>query len=309
MKRLNFVQRAKKGLFLGIIAFYFTVNPPYPASTLCNMGIKDAHAVSLKIPAECQSAMTRIKSKQTAAGSIISEHINVKSNGYVTVKMLEIPEHQISQVIEQWEILGNRIDKNTIHDDEFIHYLVNNADVRSFSLMAKVPRLFFLVKNELAEPVLYGGEVTKFWKTITFSGWLKVAGALDSQGNYKKGFEHLVAEKDNIIGLFKKVLSNTVTGSYTIVELYTDGNGERKGMFKFYKSYNLSTPTFVRSLDVMAAFGLTYLNLVPENPDDIGVKEDLTKPIVEKLISESEVLKNTLALMEKNDNKPFHPDS
>ncbi len=37
----------------------------------------------------------------------------------------------------------------------------------------------------------------------------------------------------------------------------------------------------------MAAFLLTYLNLIQEHPGDIGVKEDLTKPIVERLITKA----------------------
>jgi hypothetical protein len=38
----------------------------------------------------------------------------------------------------------------------------------------------------------------------------------------------------------------------------------------------------------MTAFVLTYLNLVQENPGDIDVKKDLTKPIVERLIAKTE---------------------
>jgi len=37
----------------------------------------------------------------------------------------------------------------------------------------------------------------------------------------------------------------------------------------------------------MAAFVLTYSNLVQENQGDIGVKEDLTRPIVERLITKA----------------------
>jgi len=39
----------------------------------------------------------------------------------------------------------------------------------------------------------------------------------------------------------------------------------------------------------MAAFVLTYLNLVQENPGDLNVKQDLTKPIVERLIAKAKV--------------------
>ena len=46
-------------------------------------------------------------------------------------------------------------------------------------------------------------------------------------------------------------------------------------------------PTLVQPLDTMAAFVLTYLNLVQENPGDLNVKQDLTKPIVEKLIAKA----------------------
>lgn len=52
-----------------------------------------------------------------------------------------------------------------------------------------------LVKNEIAEPILYGGEIKKFFKTISFPGWFKVAGAIDAQGNYEKGFEHLGTQR------------------------------------------------------------------------------------------------------------------
>ncbi len=71
-----------------------------------------------------------------------------------------------------------------------------------------------------------------------------------------------------------------VKGSYTIIELYTDENGERKGRFKFFK-----TPE--QPIDAMAAFVLIYSNLVQENQGDIGVKKDLTRPIVEKLIKKA----------------------
>ena len=56
-----------------------------------------------------QTAIKNIKNKQTEAGSIVSEHVNVKKNGYTTVKMLEIPRYQLSDVIEQWGQLGHKI--------------------------------------------------------------------------------------------------------------------------------------------------------------------------------------------------------
>ncbi len=43
----------------------------------------------------------------------------------------------------------------------------------------------------------------------------------------------------------------------------------------------------MQPIDAMAAFVLTYSNLVQENPGDIGVKKDLTRPIVEKLIKKA----------------------
>lgn len=82
-------------------------------------------------------------------------------------------------------------------------------------------------------------------------------------------------------------MSKTVKGSYTIVELYTDENGERKGRLKFFETSEQTEPTFVQPIDAMAAFLLTYLNLVQENPGDIDVKKDLMKPIVEKLITKA----------------------
>ena len=114
-------------------------------------------------------------------------------------------------------------------------------------------------------------------------------GALDVQGNYRKGYEHLGTQKEALIDLFEGVLSKTAKGSYTIVELYTDENGERKGRFKFFKTSEQTNPTFVQPIDTMAAFILTYLNLVPDNPDDVDVKKDLTKPIVEKLIAKAKI--------------------
>ena len=78
-----------------------------------------------------------------------------------------------------------------------------------------------------------------------------------------------------------------VKGSYTIIELYTDENGERKGRFKFFKTPEQTKPTLEQPIDAMAAFVLTYSNLVQENPGDIGVKKDLTRPIVEKLIKKA----------------------
>jgi hypothetical protein len=202
--------------------------------------------------------------------------------------MLEIPGYQLSDTIKKWKKLGHGINEDTIHNEEFIKYLINNTDIKSFSYTAKVPMLYFLVKNELAGPILYGGEIKKFFKTISFPGWFKVAGAIDAQGNYKKGYEHLGTQKEMLIGLFEGVISETVKGSYTIIELYTDENGERKGRFKFFKTSAQVNPTFVQPIDAMAAFVLIYLNLVQENPGDFGVKRDLTMPIVQRLLTKAE---------------------
>lgn len=228
---------------------------------------------------------TKIKNVQIREGCIVSKHINDKENGQTTIQMLELSENQLSNIIIEWGQLGHEIDENTINDEGFIKFLINNADIRSINYTSKVPKLFFLVKNEISEPMLYGGEIKKFFKTISFPGWFKIAGVIDEQGNYQKGFEHLISQKENLISLFRKVLSNTVKGSYTIIELYTDEKGERKADFKFFKNCNQITPTLEEPIDIMAAFGFVYLNLLPENLDNIGVKDDLTKPILEKLIA------------------------
>ncbi len=230
-------------------------------------------------------------------------HVNKKENGHTTVKMLEIPEYQLSSVIAQWSILGYEINEYTIHDEAFIKYLINNTDIRTFNYMAKLPKLYFLVKNKVAEPVLYGGEIKKFFKTISFPGWLKIAGAIDEQGNYENGYEELSTQKEELISLFEAVLSRAVQGSYTIVDLYTNENGERKGRFKFFESSGQTDPTFTQSIDAKLAFLLTYLNLVQENPEDVGVKQELTKPIVEELIVSAES-KDKVALLHR---KPFFP--
>ena len=213
-------------------------------------------------------------------------------NGFTTVKMLEIPENQLSDIIEQWSQLGHEVNADTIHNKEFIKYLLYNMDIKLYSYSAKVPMLYFLVKHKIAEPIIYGGKIRKFFKTITFRGWFRIADALDTQGNYKKGYEHLGTqkEKEMIVGLFKEVLSKIVKGSYSIVELYTDENGERKGRFKFFETPEQTTPTIVQPIDTMAAYLLTYLNLVREHPGDIGVKKDLTKPIVERLTAKAKTV-------------------
>ncbi len=107
-----------------------------------------------------------------------------------------------------------------------------------------------------------------------------------------------------IIGFFKEVLSKTVKGSYTIIELCTDENGERKGRFKFFETSEQTVPTIVQPIDAMAAFLLTYLNLVQENSGDIDVKKDLTKPIVERLIAKPKTESQDKIASSKYTNRP-----
>ncbi|WP_133111938.1 hypothetical protein [Candidatus Scalindua japonica] len=283
------MQRIIRTIYISFIILAFTINPVNPLSPLAYIGHKEVYAATSAIPAKYQTAIINIRDRQADTGSIISEHVNIKKNGYTTVKMLEIPEHQLSDVIEQWGQLGHKINEYTIKDKEFIKYLVYNADIRSYSYTANMPKLYFLVKKEIAEPIIYGGKIKKFFKTISFHGWFRIAGALDSQGNYRQGYEHLSTQKEALLKLFDSVLSETVKGSYTIVELYTDEHGERKGRFKFFKTAEQTEPTLVQPIDTMAAFVLTILNLVQENPGDLNVKEDLTKPIVERLIATAKV--------------------
>ncbi|MHC4270439.1 MAG: hypothetical protein ACYSTS_18550 [Planctomycetota bacterium] len=281
------MQRIKKTFYISLITLGFSINPAgslLPELNICN---KQAYAAVTKISTVDQPAITKIKNRQTATGSIVSEHVNKKDNGQTTIKMLEIPEHQLSGIIKQWDGLGHEINEDTINNKEFIKYVINNSDIKSFSYMAKVPMLYFLVKNEIAEPLLYGGVIKKIFKKISFPGWFTVAGAIDVHGNYAKGYEHLGTQKEVLIGLFEGVLSKTVKGSYTIIELYTNESGERKGRFKFFKTSEQTNPTLVQPIDPMAAFVLIYLNLVQENPGDIGVKRDLTMPIVQRLLTKA----------------------
>ncbi len=285
-KKVEVMQRIKHTLYISIIVFSFAINPFF--STF-NIGLGQAFASTSDIPEIYQTEITKIKKEQAEVGSIVSKHVSAKKNGQTIIKLLEIPEDQLSKIIVQWEHQGNEINQATINNNEFIEYLINHADIKSYSYTAKIPMLYFLVKNEIAEPILYGGKIKKFFKSITFTGWFKIAGALDGEGNYRKGYEHLGTQKAVLIELFENVLSKTAKGSYTIVELYTDENGERRGKFKFFNTSDQLQPTFVQPIDAMAAYVLTYLNLVPDNPDDINVKKDLTKPIVERLIAEAKV--------------------
>lgn len=281
--------RLKRIFYISFITLVITISPVNPLSPVTYLGPKQVYAATPAIPTKYQRAIINIKNNQTGIDSIISEHVNTKKNGYTTVKMLEIPGHQLSDVIEQWSQLGHKISEYTIKDKEFIKYLIYHTDIKSYSYTANMPKLYFLVKNEIAEPIIYGGKIKKFFKTISFHGWFRIAGALDSQGNYRKGYEHLSTQKAALLKLFDGVLSQTVKGSYTIVELYTDENGERKGRFKFFKTAEQREPTLVQPIDTMAAFVLTILNLVQENPGDLNVKKDLTKPIVERLIAKAKL--------------------
>ncbi len=298
------MQRIKPTLYISIIMLALTISPINPLSSVINIGPAQIYAATQTIPTKYQTAITEIKNRQTETDSMISEHTNIKKNGYSTVKMLEIPECQLSDVIEQWGQLGHKINEYTIKDKAFIKYLIYNSDIKSFSYTANMPKLYFLVKNEIAEPIVYGGEIKKFFKTISFHGWFRIAGALDSQGNYRKGYEHLSAQREAILELFDGVLSKTVKGSYTIVELYTDENGERKGRFKFFKTAEQTEPTLVQPIDPMAAFVLTYLNLVQENPGDLNVKQDLTKPIVERLIAKAKTQSQNKVAFSTYRNRP-----
>ncbi len=285
----------QKTIYISLIALGFAINPTGSLLYLFNISPKLAYATAAKISPEDQTTIAGIKNEQTAKGSIVSEHVNKKGNGQTTVKMLEIPEDQLTGTIEKWEQRGHEINGDTINDTEFIKYLINNTDMRSFNYMAQIPKLYFLVKHEIAEPILYGGQIKKLFKTISFTGWFKIAGALDAHGNYEKGYEHLGTQKKALINLFKGVLSETVKGSYTVVELYTDGKGKRKGRFMFFKTAEQTNPTFEQPIDKMAAFVLTYLNLVQDNPGDIDVKKDLTKPIVEILLTKAKSQYQTTA--------------
>jgi hypothetical protein len=294
----------KKSLFISLLVLGFTINPVDFVSTIFNIGPEQTYAATSTISHNEQTVIKKIRSAQTETGSIVSEHVNAMQSGFTTVKMLEIPENQLSDIIGQWDKLGHEVNENTIHNREFIKYMINNADIRSFSYTAKVPKLYFLVKHEIAEPVLYGGKIKKFFKTIAFPGWFRIADAIDTQGNYKRGYEHFGAQKEELVSLFKEVLSKIVKGSYMIVELYTDENGERKGRFKFFKTFKQSEPTVMQPIDAIAAFLLIYLNLVQENPGDIDVKKDLTKPIVERLIAQAKVQLQNKVVSSTHTNHP-----
>jgi hypothetical protein len=54
----------------------------------------------------------------------------------------------------------------------------------------------------------------------------------------------------------------------------------------------------------MAAFVLTYLNLVQENPGDVDVKKDLTQPIVERLIAKAKIQSQNKVAFSAYTNQP-----
>ena len=145
------MQRLKKTFCISLIALGFLI---YPASILLSVFTiytKQAYATVPELSAHDQSAITKIINKQTATGSIVSEHLNKRDNGQTIVKMLEIPENQLTDIIVHWEQFGHEINGATINDKEFIKYLINNSDMRSFSYTAEIPKLYFLVKHEIAE--------------------------------------------------------------------------------------------------------------------------------------------------------------
>ena len=148
--------RIKRTLYISVIMLGFTISQANPLSSIINIGPEQIYAATQTIPAKYQTAIINIKNRQTETGSIISEHVNVKKNGYTTVKMLEIPGEQLSDVIEQWGQLGHKINEYTIKERAFIEYLIYNTDIKSFSYTANMPKLYFLVKNEIAEPIIYG---------------------------------------------------------------------------------------------------------------------------------------------------------
>ena len=88
-----YMQRIKKTFYIILIALGFAINPAESLLPVFNIYTKQAYAAATEISTEDQSAITKIKNEQTAIGSMISEHLNVKRNGHTTVKMLEIPEH------------------------------------------------------------------------------------------------------------------------------------------------------------------------------------------------------------------------
>ena len=161
------MKRIKRILYISLFLLTLIINPAGPSSTIFSIGTEQAYAETPAIPAKDQSAIQKIKSEQTAIGSIVSEHINEMGSGFTTIKMLEIPENQLSGIIGQWSKLGHEINRDTIHDKEFIKYLICNTDIKLFSYSAKVPMLYFLVKHEIAEPIIYGGKIKKFFKRIT----------------------------------------------------------------------------------------------------------------------------------------------
>ncbi len=120
------MKRIKRTLYISFFALALIINPAGPVSTMFNIGPEQADADTPTISAKNQTALQKIKSEKTGAGSIVSEHINEMGNGFTTVKILEIPENQLSDIIEQWSQLGHEVNADTIHNKEFIKYLLYN---------------------------------------------------------------------------------------------------------------------------------------------------------------------------------------
>ncbi len=133
MQRLSIIQRAKQTLYISLTTFYLIISPVTTVSIMSNIDPQEAYAATTTIPARYQTAITKIRNEQTETGSMVSEHVNELKSGHTTVKMLEIPEHQLSDIIRQWRRLGHEINRDTIHNEEFIKYLVSNANIRTFN--------------------------------------------------------------------------------------------------------------------------------------------------------------------------------
>jgi hypothetical protein len=86
------MQRIKKTFYIILIALVLAVNPAGSLLPVFNIYTKHVYAAATEISTEDQSAITKIRNEQTATGSMVSEHLNVKRNGHTTVKMLEIPD-------------------------------------------------------------------------------------------------------------------------------------------------------------------------------------------------------------------------
>ncbi len=97
-----------KFLFLSISIIVFIFCPVNPVSIVLSPGYGCANAETVDCLSKYHTAISCIKSKQREQGSIISEHLNEKSSGHTTVKMLEIPEKQLNDTIGHGGILDTR---------------------------------------------------------------------------------------------------------------------------------------------------------------------------------------------------------